>query len=201
MMARFTDSQKQERREQILAAARGCFSRNGFHNTTTADIARAAGVAQGTFYLYFPTKDDVIVALANGRRDGEALINALASAESDAIEGLRSLLDLHTQTLSDPQRRDERRVAIQAWAEGLRNEVVRRQLLENTSLVIDEIADLIRRGISDGQFKSDANPESVARALVALFRGLTVQAAWDDIYAPERLGTAVGDMLRGALLP
>jgi len=184
-----------------LDAARSCFSRNGFHNTTTADIAKAAGVAQGTFYLYFPTKDDVIVALADDRRDGEAQINSIANAEEDAVAGLGSLLDLHSRTLSDPKRREERRVAIQGWAEALRNEVIRRRLLQNSSLVVEEVARLIERGIDAGQFRADADPRGVARALVALFRGLTLQAAWDDTYGPELLGTAVGDMLRGALLP
>lgn len=199
-MVKFTDAQRQDRRQQIVSAARTCFSRNGFHSTTTIDIVRAAGVAQGTFYLYFPTKDDLIVALADDRRDGEALINSMAEAEGGPVEGLKLMLELHTRSLGDPALRDERRVAVQGWAEALRNEVVHRQLTENSKAVIGEIAHLIELGRQNGQFKSDVNPEGVARMLVALFRGFTLQAVWDETYDPSIVEHTVSDMLRGALL-
>ena len=66
-MAKFTEAQKEGRRQEILAAARRCFARNGFHSATITDIVRESGVSQGTFYLYFQTKDDVIAALADDR--------------------------------------------------------------------------------------------------------------------------------------
>ena len=52
------------RQEQILAAARKCFKEKGYDGTTIADIVQAAGVAQGTFYLYFPSKRDAFLALS-----------------------------------------------------------------------------------------------------------------------------------------
>ena len=54
-----------ERREQILSAARAVFNKNGYETTTISDIVRRAGVAQGTFYLYFPSKREIVWALAN----------------------------------------------------------------------------------------------------------------------------------------
>jgi AcrR family transcriptional regulator len=47
---------KAERRLQILAAARSVFARRGYHQTTIDDIVEQAGVARGTFYLYFEDK-------------------------------------------------------------------------------------------------------------------------------------------------
>ena len=52
------------RQEQILAAARKVFREKGFDGTTIADIVQAAGVAQGTFYLYFSSKRDAFLALS-----------------------------------------------------------------------------------------------------------------------------------------
>jgi AcrR family transcriptional regulator len=166
-----------------------------------AEIAREAAVAQGTFYLYFSTKDDVIAALADGRRQGEALINAIAGAEIDPIVGLTAMFDLHGQSLSDPKRNDERRVAIQAWAEALRSRAIRERLAASTAHVIKEIAHLIERGQRTGQFKADADPQGVARSIVALFRGLTLQAGWDDTYDPAQIESSIADMVRGALAP
>ena len=52
------------RQEQILAAARKVFREKGYDGTTIADIVQAAGVAQGTFYLYFSSKRDAFLALS-----------------------------------------------------------------------------------------------------------------------------------------
>src|SRR6202789_243508 len=128
-MVRFTETQKEGRRQEILAAALRCCARNGFHSTTITDVVRESGVSQGTFYLYFQTKDDVIAALADDRSQGDALINAIAGAEADPVVGLTLLFELHGRTLADPQRADERRVTIQGWAEALRNDAIRQRLV------------------------------------------------------------------------
>jgi AcrR family transcriptional regulator len=199
-MVRFTEAQKESRRQEILVAAQRCFARNGFHGATIADIVRASGVSQGTFYLYFATKEDVIAALADDRIQGDALINAIANAETDPLVGLKVLFDLHGATLADDRRADERRVAIQGWAEALSNEAVRQRLVANTSRVQQEIARLIERGQKAGRFRADADPQGVARALIALFRGLTLLTAWDGAFDAALTAKAIEDMVRGALL-
>ncbi len=52
------------RQEQILAAARKVFKEKGYDGITIADIVKEAGVAQGTFYLYFSSKRDAFLALS-----------------------------------------------------------------------------------------------------------------------------------------
>lgn len=54
---------KSERREQILGVARDVFARRGYHQTTIDDIVAQAGLARGTFYLYFEDKRAVFSAL------------------------------------------------------------------------------------------------------------------------------------------
>lgn len=51
------------RQQQILAAARRLFRKKGFDSTTVSEIVKEAGIAQGTFYLYFSSKRDLIFAL------------------------------------------------------------------------------------------------------------------------------------------
>jgi AcrR family transcriptional regulator len=200
-MARLTEVQREERRREILAAALRCFSLNGFHNTTIADVVRESGVSQGTFYLYFETKDDVIAALADDRSQGDALINAIAGAEADPVIGLTLLFDMHGRTLADSQRADERRVTIQGWAEALRNDPIRQRLIANTERVQQEIALLIERGQRSGRFRTDAVPQGVARALIALFQGLTLMTAWSGNLDAELTAKSIEDMMRGALAP
>ncbi|HEY4126312.1 MAG TPA: TetR/AcrR family transcriptional regulator [Rhizomicrobium sp.] len=200
-MARFSDAQKESRRRELMDAARRCFSRNGFHNTTTADIVREAGVSQGTFYLYFATKDDVIAALADNQDQANALINVLAEAENDPIAGLAVLFNRHGQTLGESGQDDQRRVSVQGWAEALRNDDIRQRLIGNATRVEQEIYHLITRGQQMGQFRADANPQGIARALTALFRGLTLQSALDGNFDAALTAKSIEDMVRGALLP
>jgi TetR/AcrR family transcriptional regulator, fatty acid metabolism regulator protein len=54
---------KEERFDQILAAAREEFSEKGYHNTSVSDIVKRCGVAQGTFYLYFKSKREIFGSL------------------------------------------------------------------------------------------------------------------------------------------
>lgn len=62
--SRKAEMAKAARREEILAAARRVFAQRGFRGTTIADIADEAGIALGTIYLYFASKQDVFVALS-----------------------------------------------------------------------------------------------------------------------------------------
>jgi AcrR family transcriptional regulator len=61
-----TDVVAEFRRGQILSAARDRFGRQGLRGTTVADIARAAGVAKGTVYLYFRSKDELLRSVLTG---------------------------------------------------------------------------------------------------------------------------------------
>ena len=63
-MPKVTDAHRESRREQILVAAWKCFSRNGFHSTSMADVIREANLSAGAVYLYFRSKDEIIVAVA-----------------------------------------------------------------------------------------------------------------------------------------
>ena len=54
---------KSQRRDEIMAAAKEVFARKGFHDTTIADIAKRAGLAYGSIYWYFDSKDELFHAL------------------------------------------------------------------------------------------------------------------------------------------
>ena len=75
------------RRAQLLKAARNVFRHKGYEGATVAEIVREAGVAQGPFYLYFPSKRDAAVSL----RDG--LMETMAQAVATAVETRTSFED------------------------------------------------------------------------------------------------------------
>ena len=199
-MPKISEAKKETRRQQILDAALICFSRDGFHTTTTADIVRESGVSQGTLYLYFATKEDIVVALADERHQGEAMINALAQGEQDPIRGLLALIELYGEGLTDPRRIDMRRVGIQGWGEALRNERIRTSAVEGLATVRAAIARLIERGQHTGQIRTEIDAIAVSRTLVATFQGLVLQIAWGEALDLRACGQVVLGLIRDSLL-
>ncbi|RLE27205.1 TetR/AcrR family transcriptional regulator, partial [Candidatus Acetothermia bacterium] len=53
----FTDAERERIRERLLAVGRELFARYGLRKTTVEELARASGIAKGTFYLFFPSKE------------------------------------------------------------------------------------------------------------------------------------------------
>jgi AcrR family transcriptional regulator len=58
MRPALSDLEKLHRPDEIMAAAKIVFAHNGFHTTTIGDVAREAGLAYGSIYQYFDSKDD-----------------------------------------------------------------------------------------------------------------------------------------------
>ena len=89
-----------DKREAILRAATTVFAHNGYFNSKVADIAREAGVADGTVYLYFKSKEDILHSIFDRSVD-EALAEAKQKIEniSDPREKLRQIALLHLERL------------------------------------------------------------------------------------------------------
>jgi TetR/AcrR family fatty acid metabolism transcriptional regulator len=87
---------KAERQQGILDAAVRAFSRHGYHNCTVAQVAREAGVADGTLYLYFQGKEDLLVSAFRHvlGRMFERLDREVAGAAAP-VEKLRRLVEVH----------------------------------------------------------------------------------------------------------
>jgi AcrR family transcriptional regulator len=90
---------KLERRQQILAAARDVFARRGYHQTTIDDIVAVAGVARGTYYLYFEDKRAVFSDLIDrfAQRLSMTIVRIVTndptrSVEEQARENIRAIL-------------------------------------------------------------------------------------------------------------
>src|SRR5512146_3333589 len=91
---------KADKRDAILRAAIDVFADRGFFNAQVADVARAAGVAAGTVYLYFKSKDDLLVSIFDrSMRDGLAAGRAAVADLHDPCERLRRLARGHLARL------------------------------------------------------------------------------------------------------
>lgn len=145
------------RRRQILDAAANCFARNGFHRTSIQDIVKESGLSAGLIYRYFTGKDDMIVAIAEEWQSKRA-----ARLVGDPLAGYLDLL----RAIAAPESARERNLAMQTWAETVRDARIR---------------ELARQGVDD-QRKAfrDTVPDAMIRVLVAVHQGLLLQSSWDD---------------------
>ncbi|MEW5825723.1 MAG: TetR/AcrR family transcriptional regulator [Candidatus Bipolaricaulota bacterium] len=74
---------REEKRDQIHRAALRVFAQRGFHDTTVADIAQEAGIAKGTVYLYYESKDEILIDVF--RRYTDAMLDAVDKLLDSAL--------------------------------------------------------------------------------------------------------------------
>ena len=149
-----------DKRDAILKAATKVFARNGYFQSQVADVAREAGVAAGTVYLYFRSKDDLLVslfertmrdALAEGRR-------ALAGVD-DPTDRLTRIARLHLERLGR-----DRDLAVVFQVE-LRQSTKFMERFSSTYLrdYVGMIRETIAAGQQAGAFRRDVNPTIAAK--------------------------------------
>jgi AcrR family transcriptional regulator len=196
-MPKISELRRESRREQVLEAALACFSENGFHQTGMADIVRRSGMSHGAVYVYFPSKDDIIEALADDRHQREALLNSVVQDASDPIEGLLALVRIYADWLVDPAGEPRRRVGINGWAEALRSPRIHARVIEGIRIPHAIITGLVKRAQRMELLPGDLGADAVARSLIALFQGFVLQVAWGEDIDVDACVAVIDQMLKG----
>jgi TetR/AcrR family fatty acid metabolism transcriptional regulator len=183
-----------DKRERILRAAVKVFARKGFYAARVSEIAKAAGVADGTIYLYFENKDDVLVSLFDDRITRLiAVLEKEISVEGRSFEErFRRVIELQLGLLDG-----QRELA----------EVVTVNLRQSTRLLkqyatplftkyIDVMARLVAEGQREGAVREDVSPRIVARALWGALDALALTWAIGGGEAGHlaKAATQVGDV-------
>lgn len=165
------------RRQQILDAARRCFVRNGFHETSMQDVFAESGLSAGAVYRYFASKDDMILAIAEANMsDVMALIHSLAAnPHGEGLgEALASVLDvIHDKHAHD----DVGAMAVLVWSEQLRNPVLKRRFESALREMRTDLAEIVRGHQDDGSLPAGANPEALAALLMTIIPGFLLHLA------------------------
>jgi TetR/AcrR family fatty acid metabolism transcriptional regulator len=95
-------SRKQEKYVQILDAAQKVIAENGFHGSQVSRIAKEAGVADGTIYLYFKNKEDILISLFQDRLgDLVDMFNHSIRETNSADEAIRKICEIHFTQLEE----------------------------------------------------------------------------------------------------
>lgn len=146
----------------ILSAATKVFARKGFFNSKVADIAAHAGIADGTVYLYFKSKDEILHSIFD-RAMAEFILEGKRELENITapVDKLRKIAQLHLERLCA-----DRDLAIVFQIE-LRGST--KFMQEFSAAGFAEYLDIIKRTIDEGQktgvFRADIKPVICAKIL------------------------------------
>ncbi len=180
----------ESRRAQLLQVARALFLEHGFAGTSVAAIVRTAGVAQGTFYIYFPSKQALLAELRREvfRDYASTLANEAARcgpADERLCRVIVAMLPAVARNL------DLERVFRHADSAEDSLRVAR----EGRSRLADTAARFIDEGVAQGLFHANA-PHRTARFIITLFDSLLYEAL---VYEPEAANAVLDDSLRFVL--
>lgn len=194
-MPRVTEEYRENRRNEILAAAATRFAREGFHATSMADIIGESGLSAGAVYRYFRSKDEIIGAVTElvlATADdvfGELLADGASPSPSEAISTV--VHGLVTRTgFRIAGGVDISRVAIQIWGEALRSPEIHERAQDAYGRLRSHFAEVARRRQKIGLLPADADPVHVGAALLGLAQGFLLQHLLLD-------GTTAADYLAG----
>lgn len=156
------------RRNQVLAAATTLFRERGFHGTSMAELAKAAGMSVGHVYHYFPSKEAIIEAI--GRHDLEDFMRLLdAIATGDPVEGLIAGIDQGIDKATDQARAA---LHIEVLAESVRNAAVSDATSRTDDLVRERLRAVLASARPTGEAPDDDYLDTRIDLIQALFEGV-----------------------------
>ncbi|MCI0547958.1 MAG: TetR family transcriptional regulator [Candidatus Rokubacteria bacterium] len=151
-----------EKPQQIIEAAIRVFARKGYYNSRVSDIAREAGIAAGTIYLYFRTKDEILVTLFREKMAHfvQSVRKAVAE-EADPVAKLRRAVALHFRILEEhPDLAEVVQVELrqgQKFFQGASGQEI--------AAYLAMLATVLEEGVAQGRFRSDLPVKVATKAL------------------------------------
>ncbi len=153
---------KNNKRDRILKAAVQIFARKGFYNSKVAEVARQAGVADGTIYLYFKNKDEILISIFEEEMGNFiAGIKSEVFAEEGSVSRLKKFIHTHLQFVrKNPNLAQVFQVELRQS-----NRFIKEYTGSKLKEYLDVIGTLIIQGQEEGSIRQDIHPGLVKRAL------------------------------------
>lgn len=165
-------SRSKDKRQKIIRAATKVFARHGFYHSKVSEIAREADVADGTIYLYFKNKDDLLISIFEESMDQFlTLTRSEIGKETDALAKLRRFVHLHmTMMEKNPRLAEVIQVELRQSSKFLK-EYKNVKFLEYLQVV----AEVIAEGQREGVIHKEVSPAVFKRMLFGALDELALQ--------------------------
>jgi TetR/AcrR family transcriptional regulator, transcriptional repressor of aconitase len=177
-MPKVTEEYREARRAEILAAARRCFIRQGFQETSMPDILAEAGVSSGAVYNYFRSKEEMIVAIA--KENISQVISVLREAATGPHRGSPGAALAHVLDEIRAKHIDDgfAAITVMVWSEALRNPALAAQL----TALRGEMGAYYGGLATDIRLPAGVPAESFATVLGSISAGFILQLA---LFGPD----------------
>jgi TetR/AcrR family fatty acid metabolism transcriptional regulator len=160
-----------DKRERILDAAVRVLAKKGFHSTRVSEVAKAAGVADGTIYLYFKSKDELLVSLFEDRVERLlAFLEADLPRAGSASDKLRRIIELQLGLLEGERDLAEVLTVILRQS----TKLMKKYAAPKFNAYLDSIARVVSDGQATGELRGDVSPHLVARAMFGALDGIAM---------------------------
>jgi TetR/AcrR family fatty acid metabolism transcriptional regulator len=160
-----------DKRQRILDAAVRVFAKKGFYATRVSEVAKAAGVADGTIYLYFKSKEELLVSLFEDRVERLlAFLHTELPATVGASAKLRRIIELQLGLLEGERDLAEVITVILRQSTKLMKEYAAPKF----TAYLDAIARVVAEGQASGELRNDVSPHLAARAIFGALDGITM---------------------------
>ena len=189
------ERQRQERVELILREAQVVLAEKGYHEMSMDEIAARVGIAKGTIYLHFPSKEDLVIALVK-----QTVTNYVEAVEQCATRPLssRERLELILQEAFGTERQKQVQIFMTAFSGGnFRKETIDKEVAMSDfiSRIGKAIRSILEEGKANGEFRADIS----TGIMVTTFVALTSQPRFnlyleEDPLPPEELASMVGQV-------
>ena len=151
-----------EKYRRIIHAAIHVFAKQGFHHAKVTDVAKAADVADGTIYLYFKNKDDLLISIFEHSMDlFLSQARDVLASDTTAMAKLKDFVRLHLLAV------DKNQELAQVLQIELRssNKFMIEYKADKFFEYLRFVEDIVREGQQSGEFREELNPEIVTRSL------------------------------------
>ena len=163
---------RQDKRRRILRAATKVFARNGFYHSKVSEIARESDVADGTIYLYFKNKEDLLISIFEESMDQIlTMVREEIGKDQDALSKLRRFVRLHMMLMEkNPRLAEVIQVELRQSSKFMK-EYKNVKFLE----YLQFIAEVIEQGQREGLIHKEVSPAIFKRMLFGALDELALQ--------------------------
>jgi len=186
------------RRQAIIAAAKSCFARKGFHKTSTAAICTEADISSGSLFHYFPNKKAIVAAIVEQEREQTTRYFTDIAQADDLFSALLDFMDAVLSLAADST---YARLALEIAAEATRDPDVAALSAENDIALRKGIADLLSKASERRQIDPELDAAATAHCIAALIDGIFNRVAVDPQFAPLRQRQTIHLLLGRFLQP
>jgi len=193
------EKQAVDRRERIVDNATELFAAKGYHGTTIDEIVQATGIAKGTFYVYFDSKEEILVEVIK-----RLIENTLARIESKLGKGERkdlvSRIEIKGQEMLDLYL-ERSELLYMLLGETVGNPRLMNQLREVYRQLASRIEEDIREGVEAGEIFPFGDLEVISYALVGMGQSIAILLSGDRETRKEDTWKTLHEFITRAFSP